>query len=159
MPTTYFSVLYKILIISIFLKVWFQKRLRGGENRGQKGILYLNFPEADKQEIGKITMTSASGQSRVVRAGTCWEFLSRLRTNISLRCKQSIKTYKLWYSNSNSRLSLLYNFNKRSEKNYLKYQLDSSFVIMFSIFMTYEYLFNEALILQGEFWCWSFLGL
>lgn len=54
-----------------FLKSLIQKWLRGGENRGQKGILYLNFPETDKLEIGKITMTSASGQSRVVRAGTC----------------------------------------------------------------------------------------
>ena len=41
------------------------------EKPEDKKAYYLNFPEADKLEIGKITMTSASGQSRVVRAGTC----------------------------------------------------------------------------------------
>ena len=41
------------------------------EKTEDKKAYYLNFPEADKLEIGKITMTSASGQSRVVRTGTC----------------------------------------------------------------------------------------
>ena len=41
------------------------------EKTEDKKAYCLNFPEADKLEIGKITMTSASGQSRVVRAGTC----------------------------------------------------------------------------------------
>ncbi|CAH3174778.1 unnamed protein product [Porites evermanni] len=38
------------------------------EKTEDKKAYYLNFPEADKLEIGKITMTSASGQSRVDQA-------------------------------------------------------------------------------------------
>ncbi|CAH3169584.1 unnamed protein product [Porites lobata] len=38
------------------------------EKTEDKKAYCLNFPEADKLEIGKITMTSASGQSRVDQA-------------------------------------------------------------------------------------------
>ena len=39
----------------------------------------------------------------------------------------------------------------------MKYQANSSCVIMFAILMTT--LFYKALILQGEIWSWSLLGL
>ena len=47
----------------------------------------------------------------------------------------------------------LYVFNRRSGENLLKYQLDSSCVIMSSILMTT--VFYKAVILQGEIWYWS----
>ena len=60
-------------------------------------------------------------------------------------------------SKFNSHLLSLCVFNRRSGENLLKYQLDSSSVIMSSILMTT--LFYKALILQGEICCWSLLGL
>ena len=42
-------------------------------------------------------------------------------------------------------------------ENLLKYQLDSSCVIRSSILMTT--VFYKEVILQGEIWCWSLLGL
>ena len=51
----------------------------------------------------------------------------------------------------------LYVFNKSSKENLLKYQLDSSCVTMSSIIMTT--VFYRAVILQGEIWHWSLLGL
>ena len=44
-----------------------------------------------------------------------------------------------------------------SGENLLKNQLDSSCVIMSLILVTT--LFYKAVILQGEIWCWSLLGL
>ena len=44
-----------------------------------------------------------------------------------------------------------------SKENLLKYQLDSSCVIMSLILMTT--LFYKAVILHGEIWRWSLLGL
>ena len=46
---------------------------------------------------------------------------------------------------------------RRSGEKLIKYQTNSSCVIMFVILMTT--LFYKALILQGEIWCWSLLGL
>ena len=52
----------------------------------------------------------------------------------------------------------LYSFHYRSSGEKLrKYQANSSCVIMSIILMTT--LFYKALILQGEIWCWSLLGL
>ena len=48
-----------------------------------------------------------------------------------------------------------YTFSIESEENLLKFQLDSSSLIMYSILMTT--LFSKALILQGEISCWSLL--
>ena len=48
-----------------------------------------------------------------------------------------------------------YTFSIESEENLLKFQLDSSSLIMHSILMTT--LFSKALILQGEISCWSLL--
>ena len=59
--------------------------------------------------------------------------------------------------NSNSHLLSRYVFNRRSGDNLLKCQLDSSCVIMFLILMTT--LFYKAMLLQGEIWRWSLLGL
>ena len=59
--------------------------------------------------------------------------------------------------NSNSHLLSRYDFNRRSGDNLLKCQLDSSCVIMFLILMTT--LFYKAMLLQGEIWRWSLLGL
>ena len=50
-----------------------------------------------------------------------------------------------------------YTFSIESEENLLKFQLDSSSLIMYSILMTT--LFSKALILQGEISCGSLLGL
>ena len=47
--------------------------------------------------------------------------------------------------------------NRSSGENLLKYQLDSSSVIRSSILMTT--VFYKELILQGEIWHWSLLGL
>ena len=52
---------------------------------------------------------------------------------------------------------VLYVFNKSSKENLLKYQLDSSCVTMSSILMTT--VFYRAVILKGEIWHWSLLGL
>ena len=46
---------------------------------------------------------------------------------------------------------------KSSGEKLIKYQANSSCVIMSVILMTT--LFYKALILQGEIWCWSLLGL
>ena len=46
---------------------------------------------------------------------------------------------------------------RRCGEKLIKYQANSSWVIMSVILMTT--LFNKALILQGEIWCWSLLGL
>ena len=43
------------------------------------------------------------------------------------------------------------------ERSLIKYQANSSCVIMSVILMTT--LFYKAVVLQGEIWCWSFLGL
>ena len=51
----------------------------------------------------------------------------------------------------------LFIFYKSSVEKLIKYQADSSCVIMSVILMTT--LFYKALILQGEIWCWSLLGL
>ena len=51
----------------------------------------------------------------------------------------------------------LFVFNRSSGKNLLKYQLDSSSVIRSSILMTT--VFYKEVILQGEIWHWSLLGL
>ena len=48
-------------------------------------------------------------------------------------------------------------FNRSSGENLLKYQLDSSCVIRCSILMTT--VFYKEVILQGEIWHWSLLGL
>ena len=50
-----------------------------------------------------------------------------------------------------------YTFSIESGENLLKFQVDSSSLIMYSILMTT--LFSKALILQGEISCWSLLGL
>ena len=50
-----------------------------------------------------------------------------------------------------------YLFSRSSGKNLLKYQLDSSSVIRSSILMTT--VFYKEVILQGEIWHWSLLGL
>ena len=46
---------------------------------------------------------------------------------------------------------------RRCGEKLIKYQANSSWVIMSVILMTT--LFYKALILQGEIWCWSLLGL
>ena len=52
----------------------------------------------------------------------------------------------------------LYSFHYRSSGEKLrKYQANSSCVLMSIILMTT--LFYKALILQGEIWCWSLLGI
>ena len=53
-------------------------------------------------------------------------------------------------------LSLLISYRSSGEK-LIKYQANSSCVIMFVILITT--LFYKALKLQGEIWCWSLLGL
>ena len=58
-------------------------------------------------------------------------------------------------TNWDSHLLSLYFFNRSSGENLLKFQLDSSSLIMHSILMTT--LFSKALILQGEISCWSVL--
>ena len=65
--------------------------------------------------------------------------------------------FKPWYQNANSHLLSLYVVNRSSEQNLLKYQLDSSCVIMFSILITT--VFYKAVILRKEIWRWSLLGL
>ena len=57
----------------------------------------------------------------------------------------------------NSHLSPLFILCRRSGEKFIKYQANSSRVIMSVILMTT--LFYKALILQGEIWCWSLLGL
>ena len=57
----------------------------------------------------------------------------------------------------NSHLLPLFISYKSSGEKLIKYQADSSCVIMSVILMTT--LFYKALILQGEIWCWSPLGL
>ena len=47
--------------------------------------------------------------------------------------------------------------NGRSGEKLIKYQANSSGVVMSLILMTT--LFHKALILQGEIWCWSLWGL
>ena len=46
---------------------------------------------------------------------------------------------------------------RREEKKLIKYQANTSCVIMSVILMTT--MFYKALILQGEIWCWSLLAL
>ena len=46
---------------------------------------------------------------------------------------------------------------RSSGEKLIKYQANSSYVIMSVILMTT--LFYKALILQGEIWCWSLLGV
>ena len=53
-------------------------------------------------------------------------------------------------------LPLFISYSRSGEK-LIKYQSNSSCVIMSVILMTT--LFYKALILQGEIWCWSLLGL
>ena len=53
-------------------------------------------------------------------------------------------------------LHLFISYRSRGEK-LIKYQANSSCVIMSVILMTT--LFYKALLLQGEIWCWSLLGL
>ena len=57
----------------------------------------------------------------------------------------------------NSHLSPLFISCWRSGEKLIKYQANSSCVIMSVILMTT--LFYKALILQGEIWCWSLWGL
>ena len=57
----------------------------------------------------------------------------------------------------NSHLLPLFISYRSSGEKLIKYQANSSCVIMFVILMTT--LFYKALILQGENWCWSLLGL
>ena len=51
--------------------------------------------------------------------------------------------------------SLFINY-RSSRKKLIKYQANTSFVIM-SVILTTT-LFYKALLLQGEIWCWSILG-
>ena len=60
---------------------------------------------------------------------------------------------KIWILNL---LSLFISYRSSGEK-LIKYQANSSCVIMSVILITT--LFYKALILQGEIWCWSLLGL
>ena len=57
----------------------------------------------------------------------------------------------------NSHLLPLFISHRSSGEKLIKYQESSSCVIMFLILMTT--LFYKALILQGDIWCWSLLGL
>ena len=57
----------------------------------------------------------------------------------------------------NSHLLPLFISYRSSAEKLIKYQANSSCVIMSVILMTT--LFYKALILQGEIWCWSLLGL
>ena len=57
----------------------------------------------------------------------------------------------------NSHLLPLFIFYRSSGEKLIKYQANSSCVIMSVILMTT--LVYKALILQGEIWCWSLLGL
>ena len=59
--------------------------------------------------------------------------------------------------NLNSHLLLLFFSHRRIGEKLIKYQANLSCVIMSVILMTT--LFYKALILQGEIWCWSLLGL
>ena len=56
-----------------------------------------------------------------------------------------------------SHLLPLFIFYRNGAEKFIKYQANSSCVIISLILMTT--LFYKALILQGEIWCWSFLGL
>ena len=57
----------------------------------------------------------------------------------------------------NSHLLPLFISYRSGGERLIKYQVNSSCVIMSVILMTS--LFYKALILQGEIWCWSLLGL
>ena len=57
----------------------------------------------------------------------------------------------------NSHLLPLFISYRSSGEKLIKYQANSSCVIMSVILMTI--LFDKSLILQGEIWCWSPLGL
>ena len=57
----------------------------------------------------------------------------------------------------NSQLLPLFIFYRSSGEKLIKYQANSSCVIMSVILITT--LFYKALILRGEIWCWSLLGL
>ena len=57
----------------------------------------------------------------------------------------------------NSHLLPLFIFYRSNGEKLIKYQANSSCVIMSVILMTT--LVYKALILQGEIWCWSLLGL
>ena len=57
----------------------------------------------------------------------------------------------------NSHLLPLFISYRSSGEKLIKYQANTSCVIMSIILMTT--LFYKALILQGEIWCWSLLGL
>ena len=57
----------------------------------------------------------------------------------------------------NSHLLLLFISYKSSGEKLIKYQADSSCVIMSVILMTT--LFYKVLTVQREIWCWSLLGL
>ena len=59
--------------------------------------------------------------------------------------------------NLNSHLLPLFVSYRSNGEKLIKYQVNSSRVIMFVILMTT--LFYKALILQGEIWCWSLFGL
>ena len=59
--------------------------------------------------------------------------------------------------NLNSHLLPLFVSYRSNGEKLIKYQVNSSCVIMFIILITT--LFYKALILQGEIWCWSLLGL
>ena len=59
-------------------------------------------------------------------------------------------------SKLNSHLLPLFIYHRSSGEKLIKYQSDTSCVIMSVILMTT--LFYKALILQWEIWCWSLLG-
>ena len=64
---------------------------------------------------------------------------------------------RVWVNPLNSHLWPLFISYRSSGEKGIKYQANSSCVIMSVILMTT--LFYKALILQGEIWCWSLIGL
>ena len=66
-------------------------------------------------------------------------------------------TFKPYDQNLNSHLLPLFISYGSSGEKLIKYQANSSCVIMSVILMTT--LFYKALILQGELWRWSLFGL
>ena len=68
-----------------------------------------------------------------------------------------INPFKINLINLNSHLLPLFISHRSSREKIIKYQANSSCVIMSVILMTT--LFYKALILQAEIWCWSILRL
>ena len=72
-------------------------------------------------------------------------------------CDYLLSTLKLWDQNLNPHLLPPFISYRSSGEKLIKYQANLCCMITSVILMTI--LFYKALILQGEIWCWSLLGL